>query len=117
MTYREFLLSGITCCFGPCPEYRISAYDLLMFTLGSFVLISILFTYYNLIPKSNTSKDELEMPIYESTDILLQSNSVDVNFVIAEKTTSTFVKVFVCILIVIVALTPLYQLLGVEHFL
>ncbi|WP_435413859.1 hypothetical protein [Polaribacter aestuariivivens] len=102
----------------PFPFFRqLNAYDLLIFALGSMVIISILNFYYNRIPKSNSSKDELKTPIYDSKDILLQSNSLDANFIIPEKTTSTFVKVFVFILIALVAFTPLYQLLGVEHFL
>ena len=84
-------------CFGY--ENDPNGYDLLMFGLGSLAVISILLTYYSKIPKSNSSKDELETPIYESKDILLQSNSLEANFIIVEKTTSTFVKVFVFILI------------------
>ncbi|QOD60070.1 hypothetical protein H9I45_12050 [Polaribacter haliotis] len=101
-------------CFGYYNEPN--GYDLLIFALGSFIMISILLAYYNKIPKSITSKDKLETPIYESKDIILQSNSLDANFTITEKSTSTFVKVFVCVLIGLVAFTPLYQLLGVEYF-
>jgi hypothetical protein len=101
-------------CFGY--ENDPNGYDLLMFGLGSLAVISILLTYYSKIPKSNSSKDELETPIYESKDILLQSNSLEANFIIVEKTTSTFVKVFVFILIASIAVTPLYELLGVEYF-
>ena len=117
MSYREYLLSGISCCFGGCHFYfSLSAYDLLMFGIGSIILISILLFYYNRIPKSNSSKSDLQNPIYQSSDILLQSNSQEINFVIPEKTTSTWVKGFVFILIFLVVITPLYQLLGVEYF-
>ena len=102
-------------CFGYNNEPN--AYDLLMFALGSFVIVSILLAYYNRIPKSNSSKTQLENPIYQTKDILLQANSLDANFLIEQKTKSTFVKVIVYILIALVALTPLYQLLGVEYFL
>lgn len=91
--------------------------SLIVFTLGSFVIISILLFYYSKIPKSTTSKNELENPIYQTNDILLQSNNVEANFIITEKTTSTFVKAFVYILIAIVVFTPLYKLFGVAHFL
>lgn len=94
-----------------------NSYDLLMFAIGSFILISFLLAYYNRIPKSNSSKDQLKKPIYQSKDILLQSNFLEVNFIITEKTTSIFVKVFIYILIAFVAITPLYQLFGLEHFL
>lgn len=103
------LING--CCFGGCYGYKtISAYDLLLFTLGSFVLISILLFYYNRIPKSNSSKSEFENPIYQSKDILLQSNNVDANFLITEKTTSTWVKFLVYILIVFVVIVPVNEL-------
>ncbi|WP_026775980.1 hypothetical protein [Polaribacter sp. Hel_I_88] len=94
----------------------LSFYDLLMFFLGSFVLISILLLYYNKIPKSNTPKSEIDAPIYQSKDILLQSNNLDSNFIVAEKTTSNFTKIIVFVMIAIVVFTPLYQLFGVEHF-
>jgi hypothetical protein len=121
MSYKEFLLSdlsSITCCVGGCDYYwSMSAYDLLIFALGSFIVISILLFYYNRIPKSNSPKNELQTPIYQSKDILLQSNSSEINFVIAEKTTSTWVKIFAAIMIIIVAFTPLHELLGTGYFL
>ncbi|WP_299672723.1 hypothetical protein [uncultured Polaribacter sp.] len=98
-------------------ENGLDLFGLVMFSLGSVIIISVLLLYYNKIRKSNSSKDALETPIYQSKDILLQSNSLDANFIIAEKSTSTFVKILVYILIAFVAITPLYQLLGVEHFL
>ncbi|QNM84868.1 hypothetical protein H9W90_11780 [Polaribacter pectinis] len=102
----------------PFPFFRqLNAYDLLMFALGSMVIISILNFYYNRIPKSNTLESELKNPIYDSKDVLLQSNNLNTNFIIEEKSTSIFVKMFVYILIALVVITPLYQLLGVEHFL
>lgn len=189
MTYKEYLFSGlsdITCCFGGCYNYwSMSAFDLLMFGLGSFILISILLFYYSKIPKSNfidgdnrterkTSRlpimlayllviipsiilsvdffnygnifsmfdtivlisittlivysnitpeikkrikiSYLNNPIYQTKDILLQSNSLNVNFIIADKTTSTWVKVIIFIMIVVISFTPLYQLLGIGYF-
>jgi len=80
--------------------------QLLMFTLGSFVIISMLLLYYNRIPKSNHPISELDNPIYETKDILLQSNSADVSFVLAEKSTSTLIKVFAFVLILLMVFTP-----------
>lgn len=97
-------------------EYGLDFVALVLFSFGSFMVISILLFYYSKIPKSNAPKDELETPIYQSKDVLLQSNSLETNFIIAEKTTSTWVKGFVFILIFLVVVTPLYQLLGVEYF-
>lgn len=97
-------------------EYGLDFAALVLFSFGSFMVISILLFYYSKIPKSNSSKSEIQTPIYQSKDILLQSNQVDANFLIAEKTTSTWVKGFVFVLIFLVVVTPLYQLLGVEYF-
>ena len=102
---------------GPYPFGNYTTFfDLLMFALGSFVVISVLLLYYNRIPKSNKVTSELDNPIYQSKDILLQLNNLDSNFIIAEKTTTTFTKTFVYIMILIVIFTPLYQLFGVDHF-
>jgi hypothetical protein len=47
----------------------------------------------------------------------LQSNQVDTNFLIAEKTTSTWVKAIIFLFIAIVIFTPFYELMGVAYFL
>lgn len=95
----------------------LSFYDLSIFGLGSFILVSILLLFYNIIPKSNSGKRDLDTPIYQTKDILLQSNSLDASFIIAEKTTSTWAKVITFIMIVVVLFTPLYKLLGTGYFL
>lgn len=95
----------------------LSAYDLIIFTLGSLVVISILLLYYNRIPKSTKQISELENPIYQSKDILLQSKIEDANYLAVEKSTSFWVKVLVYIMIGIVVFTPLYKLLGTDYFL
>jgi hypothetical protein len=116
MSFREYLLSGISCCLGECHFYfSLNAYDLLMFAIGSFILISMLLFYYNRIPKSNSQKDELETPIYQSKDILLQSNNIEANYLIAEKTTSKWVKAIIYIFIAIIIFTPFYKLIGVQY--
>ncbi|ARV15637.1 hypothetical protein [Polaribacter sp. SA4-12] len=100
-------------CFGPYPfGYYPTAYDLLMFTLGSFVIISMLLFYYNRIPKSNDTISELDCPIYHSKDILLQSNSNDVSFFIDKKTTSTWVKILAFFLIIFMVFTSFQEFLG-----
>jgi hypothetical protein len=120
MTYKEYLSSGlsdITCCFGGCNNYywSMSAYDLLMFGLGSFVIISMLLLYYNKIPKSNHNISELNNPIYQTKDILLQSNSSSANLIITQSTTSTWVKVLAFILIAFVVVIPVDQLFSVVN--
>lgn len=95
----------------------LSAYDLMIFTLGSIVLILSLLFYYNRIPKSKSSKNQLDTPIYESKDILLQSKIEDANYLAVEKSTSFWVKTLIYIMIGIVIFIPLYKLLGTDYFL
>ena len=90
--------------------------ELLLFAIISLFIVSILLLYYNKIPKSNNSKPKFDNSLYQFKDILLQSNNLDANFILAEKTTSTFTKTLVYLMILIVTFTPLYQLFGVEHF-
>ena len=115
MTYKEYLLSGITCCFGPCYTSTLSGFDIFMFSLGSLVIISILLFYYSKISKSNNTKTELDNPIYQTKDILLQSNCNDDTLIITQSTTSTWVKVLVFILIAFVIIIPIDQLFGVVN--
>jgi hypothetical protein len=89
---------------------------LFYFALGTFGVISILLFYYNRIPKSNQLKDINESPIYQSKDVLLQEISTEGNYLIAEKTTSTWVKAIIYIFIAIIIFTPFYELIGVEYF-
>ena len=54
--------------------------------------------------------------MYSSKYILPQFNKAEANFIIVEKTTSTFIKFLVFVIIATVVFTPLYQSLGVDHF-
>ena len=105
-------------CGDPYPfGVPLSFYDLLIFTLGSFVVISILSFYYSRIPKSiNSNKLKLSNPIYKSSDIFLESNSNDANFTIAKKTNSIFVKVIVFLLILYIITTPFQEVLRLDSF-
>lgn len=97
--------------FFPFFDRVLTAYDLLMFSFGSFVVISFLLFYYQKIPKNNSPKSKLDHPLYQSNDILLQSNSTDVSFKIAERKTSSLVTVLACILILLIAFTPFQDFL------
>ncbi len=97
-------------------DSSLSAFDILIFALGSFIIISILLLYYSKISKSNISKSELDNPIYLSKDALFQTTNSDTNLIFVYKTTSKFTKLLVYTMIIIVTFTPLYQLLVVEHF-
>ncbi|WP_298779192.1 hypothetical protein [uncultured Polaribacter sp.] len=88
---------------------------LIGFSFFAFLTVSILMWYYNKIPKSQSSKDELENPIYQTKDILLQSNSFDANFIIAEKTTSTSTKLILYVLIAFIVVIPVDQLFSVVN--
>ncbi|MFT6698982.1 MAG: hypothetical protein ACJAVD_000468 [Porticoccaceae bacterium] len=109
MNQNELL--GLLCFPNPFNE-QLSAYDLLIFTLGSLFFISILLLYYNKIPKSNFSITELEHPIYKTKDIFLQSSSNDANFIITQSSTSTCVKISAFLLIAFVVIIPVDQLFG-----
>jgi len=47
---------------------------------------------------------------------LLQQNSINGNYLMAEKTSSTWVKAIIYIFIAIIIFTPFYELIGVAHF-
>jgi hypothetical protein len=104
------ICSFVTCGYEPA----ISAFDLFLFTLGSLLIVSILLLYYNKIPKNTTASNTLDNPVYQSTDILLQSNYNEASFVIAKKPTSIFVKFLVYILILYVVITPFNQFLKLD---
>ena len=97
-------------------EYGLDLSALLVFAFGSLVMILVLLFYYNRIPKSNTPKDKLQSPIYQSKDLLLQTKPEDVYLLLPDKTNSILAKAFIFIIIYVVAFTPLYLLLGVEYF-
>jgi len=97
-------------------DYGLDLNPLSVFAFGSLVIILALLFYYNRIPKSNTPKDKLQSPIYQSRDLLLQSKPENTHLLLPDKTTSIRVKVFIFVIIFVVAITPLYQLLGVEYF-
>ncbi|MFT6192226.1 MAG: hypothetical protein ACJAV8_001662 [Polaribacter sp.] len=97
-------------------EGLLFGHDILIFALGRFIVILLPFLYHSQISESNNSKSVLDIPMYSSKDILPQSNKAESNFIIVEKTTSTFIKFLVVVIIAIVVFTPLYQSLGVDHF-
>ena len=97
-------------------ESGLDFFGLLIFGLGSFVLISLLLFYYNKIPKSKAVNSVCDNPIYLSKDLLFHSTNLDEGFILVEKKTSTFIRFCVYALIVIVVCAPLHQLLGVVHF-
>ncbi|WP_189663241.1 MULTISPECIES: hypothetical protein [unclassified Polaribacter] len=94
----------------------LSGYDILLFALGSCIVISVLLLYYSQIPENKNSKSALDKPLYQSKDVLLQSNNLEANFINTKKSASTFTKLFVFVLVFWVIFIPLYQLLGVNHF-
>ncbi|MFK8059478.1 MAG: hypothetical protein AB8B78_05240 [Polaribacter sp.] len=118
MLHNKYFSSEITCSFVGCfGDYTLSAYGLFIFSLGSFVVISILLFFYSKIPSSSISLSKLDNSIYQSKDILLQSSINDDNLLVTESTNSNFVKSFVYIIILILIFTPVYKLLGTGYFL
>lgn len=102
-------------CFGY--QQLPNGYDLLMFGLGSSVLIFILGFYYNIIPESSTTKSDLQNPIYQSKDILLQSKFNQTNYLVTENKTSTVMNIIIYLITIVVVFTPIYKLLGAGYFL
>ncbi len=91
---------------------QITWFELLMFSLGSFLITSILLWFYERIPKHKTTPNEpiLNNPIYQSKDVLLQEREIGVNYFPTESTTSIWVKFLIYILIAFVVIIPLYRL-------
>lgn len=81
-----------------------------------FMLCSLvaLILYLNITPKIEKVlyRQELNNPIYQTKDILLQSNSADASFVMPETKTSVLVKIVAFILILFFALTPFQEFLA-----
>ena len=90
----------------------LSGYDILIFALGSFILVTILLWYYNRISKSNNSNSALEIQLYQSKDFLFGSMNQNDGFLTNTKSTSTFLKVILYFLTAIFILTPFGDFLG-----
>ncbi len=90
-----------------------STFDIIML---SSITTLILYTNLTSKIKKVTKRSNLNNPIYQSKDIILQSNSLNASFIIAEKTTSVWIKVITFIMIIVISFTPLYQLLGTGYF-
>jgi hypothetical protein len=93
----------------------LSGFHVLMFSIGSLFVISLLLFYYNKIPKSSNPISELDNPIYQIKDILLQSSNSDANFMITQSTTSTWVKILAFVLIAFVVIIPVDQLFSIVN--
>ena len=109
------MLGLINCCFGLCYEPTLSFYDLYVFGIGSIIVVSLLLTYYNKIPKTNKNS-QYNVPIYQSKDILLQEKSIRGVYLTQEKTISIWTKWTLYFFIAIVIITPLYELFGIAYF-
>lgn len=83
------------------------------------LFVTVLIWFYNRIPKSTDRGNpfELKNPIYQYKDMLLQEKNSDSLTLFADKTTSVWVKIFIYILIVLIATTPLFELLNLNYFL
>jgi len=92
-------------------EYGLDLKALIMFALGSFILISILLFYYNRISKGNSIESELDNPIFQVKDVLLSSISSDSKLIITQSIDSIWVKILVFLLITLVVIIPADQIL------
>ena len=86
------------------------------FDIFSLITLVTLILYLSITPeiKKVIKRPKLDNPIYQQKDILLNSNSIETNFVIAESKTSTWVKVLAFVLILCVAFTPFQEFLGIS---
>ena len=90
----------------------LSIIDLLVFTAIAFVLVSILLFYYERTSgKGNGFSSQIDIPIYNSKDILLQERVGGSNFALAEKNISITSKVIIYSLAIIIAVTSFSEFL------
>ena len=94
---------------------QLTSGELLLFSLGAVITITLFLFYYKNISKSN--KNASEAPIYsQQRDILLQKKSIDGIYLTQEKNISIWTKLTIYVLVIIAIITPLYQLFGIQHF-
>lgn len=95
-----------------------SAYDLLMFGLGAAVVVFFLLSYYRYLSHKNEGfwMNEESHPIYTHKDVLLQQKNSEATYFPTKEKVSFTVKLIAIILIILVMVTPFYELLNVEHF-
>ncbi|WP_425656987.1 hypothetical protein [Tenacibaculum ascidiaceicola] len=105
-------------CFGFMNKTP-NGFDLFVFGIGAIILISLLSIYYSLIEKKSSSSTYVkleETPIYQTKDVLLQEKSLGLELMPSKIVTSVWVKAVVFILIFIMAVTPIYEMLGVYYY-
>lgn len=92
----------------------ISWAGLFIFSIGAIICCTILSWFYNKINhKTNNVSIEIEKPIYDFKDLLLQDKIGHSNYLTLENS-SIWVKAVVYVLIFLVAITPFSELLGIQ---
>ena len=96
--------------FSPFPFFghNMSSFDLLMFSIGSLLIINILLWYYNLITKRQTSSESLELLQIETNEVSFH----DVKFTQVKKI-SVWSKIMLVIFIGFLITVPFEQFI---HF-
>ena len=87
-------------------------FDILIFALGSLILISILLWYYSKIPKSNNLKNELDNPIYQSKSFLIESINHNDELLFPQKSLSISSKIIIYSLIIVLVIMPFADFIG-----
>ncbi|WP_026775981.1 hypothetical protein [Polaribacter sp. Hel_I_88] len=87
-------------------EYGLDLEALIVFALGSFFTISILIFYYNKIPRNNNQKLELDNPIYQSKDFLIESINNNDGLLFSQKSLSISSKIIIYSLIIVFVIKP-----------
>ncbi|QMU63438.1 MAG: hypothetical protein GKR88_03555 [Flavobacteriaceae bacterium] len=99
--------------------FSLSGYEFVIFSIGSIAIVVLLLLYYRKISEKHTSivGEKQPEPIYTYKDVLLQERNVAGNNIPLSDTNSIVVKICAIILILLVAIMPLFQLLGINYFL
>lgn len=103
-------------CLGglPITERGLNDSEFLTFVIVSILMLYSLSFFWKIIPKRSIKNLHKDNSIYQSKDILLQEYKVQAEYIPAGKTTSVWVKTIVYILVLLVAITPLFELFGMQ---
>ncbi|WP_435261118.1 hypothetical protein [Tenacibaculum sp. nBUS_03] len=102
-------------CFGGISSFKneLSGYDLFVFTVLSILVLVFLSFYYRKVSKEHIIKLYVCGSTYDLKEILLQDITSERNY-LQRESTSIWVKAIFYFLIIVVALTTLFTLFGIQ---
>jgi hypothetical protein len=99
---------------------ELSGYGLIIFSLGCFLIVSMLLWYARKISTGQKTilNNFNETPFYQSKDVLLQERTLEstLQHIPIKTTASVFTKTIIAILVFAVFFTPLHELLNTGYF-